>query len=83
MAASLFDNVEPGTYTVTPNSGILAQVQENVLVQTRADVTVNFTLKPGGTVETVTVEGDGCGAAIQHHHARTDRRSEDADGSSR
>ena len=32
-------------------------MQENVLVQTRADVTVDFKLKPGGTVETVTVTG--------------------------
>jgi hypothetical protein len=54
--AYLFDNVEPGTYTVTSEfSGFTRQVQENVLVQTRGDVTVNFSLKPGGTVETVTV----------------------------
>jgi hypothetical protein len=53
----LFDNVEPGTYTVTAEfEGFSRQVQENVLVQTRADVTTNFALRPGGTVETVTVE---------------------------
>ena len=47
--AYLFDNVEPGTYTVTAEfEGFSRQVQENVLVQTRADVTVNFSLKPGG-----------------------------------
>jgi hypothetical protein len=52
----LFDNVEPGTYTITAEfQGFSRQVQENVLVQTRADVTANFSLKPGGTVETVTV----------------------------
>src|SRR6188474_3126678 len=52
----LFDNVEPGTYTVSSEfQGFSRQAQENVLVQTRADVTVNFSLKPGGTVETVTV----------------------------
>jgi hypothetical protein len=52
----LFDNVEPGTYTVSAEfQGFSRQVHENVLVQTRADVTVNFGLKPGGTVETVTV----------------------------
>ncbi len=52
----LFDNVEPGTYTVTAElEGFAKQVQENLLVQTRADVTANFSLKPGGTVETVTV----------------------------
>ncbi|MGH9722755.1 MAG: carboxypeptidase regulatory-like domain-containing protein [Bryobacteraceae bacterium] len=54
--AYLFDNVEPGTYTVTAEfAGFSRQVQENVLVQTRADVTVNFNLKPGAVVETVTV----------------------------
>src|SRR5436190_5490883 len=53
----LFDSVEPGTYTVSAElQGFSKQVHENVLVQTRADVTVNFGLKPGGTVETVTVE---------------------------
>lgn len=52
----LFDSVEPGTYTVSAEfQGFSRQVQENVLVQTRADVTLNFGLKPGGTVETVTV----------------------------
>jgi len=55
--AYLFDNVEPGTYTVTAEfEGFSRQVQENVLVQTRADVTVNFSLKPGAMVETITVE---------------------------
>ena len=54
--AYLFDNVEPGTYTVTAEfPGFSRQVQENILVQTRGDVTVNFTLKPGPVVETVTV----------------------------
>src|SRR3712207_6304997 len=54
--AYLFDNVEPGTYNVSAElQGFSRQIQENVLVQTRADVTVNFSLKPGGTVETVTV----------------------------
>jgi hypothetical protein len=54
--AYLIDNVEPGAYTVTAEfDGFSKMVQENVLVQTRADVTANFSLKPGGTVETVTV----------------------------
>jgi hypothetical protein len=54
--AYLFDNVEPGTYTVTAEfQGFSRQIQENVLVQTRADVTVNFNLKPGAVVETITV----------------------------
>src|SRR3954447_9393521 len=51
-----FDNVEPGTYTVVAElPGFARQTHENVLVQTRADVTVNFTLRPGGTAETINV----------------------------
>jgi len=54
--AYLFDNVEPGTYVlVAEMSGFSKQQQEGILVQTRADVSVNFTLKPGALVETVTV----------------------------
>ena len=54
--AYLFDNVEPGTYVVSSElQGFSRQQQEGVLVQTRADVTVNFNLKPGALVETVTV----------------------------
>ena len=54
----LFDNVEPGAYTITAEfQGFSRQVQENVLVQTRADVSANFALKPGGTIETITVAG--------------------------
>jgi hypothetical protein len=57
IGAYLFDSVEPGTYTVSAEfQGFSRQVQENVLVQTRADVTVNFNLKPGALVETITVE---------------------------
>lgn len=56
--AYLFDNVEPGTYVVSAElQGFAKQQQENILVQTRADVTANFTLKPGAIVETVTVTG--------------------------
>jgi hypothetical protein len=52
----LFDNVEPGSYVVSAEfQGFSRQQQEGVLVQTRADVTVNFQLKPGAVVETVTV----------------------------
>ncbi len=54
--AYLFDNVEPGTYVVSAElQGFSKQQQEGVLVQTRADVTVNFSLKPGALVETVNV----------------------------
>jgi len=56
--AYLFDNVEPGTYIVSAElAGFSKQQQEGVLVQTRADVTVNFNLKPGALVETITVTG--------------------------
>ena len=54
--AYIFDNVEPGTYVAYAEfQGFSRQQQEGVLVQTRADVTVNFNLKPGALVETVTV----------------------------
>ncbi len=54
--AYLFDNVEPGSYVVSAElPGFARQQQEGVLVQTRADVTANFSLKPGSLVETVTV----------------------------
>ena len=56
--AYLFDNVEPGAYRVVAESqGFSRQQQEGVLVQTRADVTVNFELRPGTLVETVNVTG--------------------------
>ncbi len=52
----LFDNVEPGTYVVSAElQGFSRQQQEGLLVQTRADVTVNFRLQPGALVETVSV----------------------------
>jgi hypothetical protein len=51
-----FDFVEPGTYSVSAEmAGFNKSVQENVLVQTRADVTVNFSLKPGAVNESITV----------------------------
>ncbi|MBI2685858.1 MAG: carboxypeptidase regulatory-like domain-containing protein [Acidobacteria bacterium] len=54
--AYLFDNVEPGTYVVSAEmAGFSRQQQEGILVQTRADVTANFSLKPGALVETVTI----------------------------
>ena len=54
--AYLFDNVEPGTYTATAEfTGFTRQTHENILVQTRGDVTVNFSLRPGATAETITV----------------------------
>ncbi len=52
----LFDLVDPGTYTVTIElTGFNKYVQENVRVQSRADVTVNATLTPGDVRQAVTV----------------------------
>ena len=53
----LFDFVLPGTYTVTVESeGFRSYRQQNILVQTRADITVNAALELGRVTETVTVE---------------------------
>src|SRR6185369_6425433 len=44
----LFDSVDPGTYTVMVElSGFSKFIQENIVVQTRGDVTVNALLKAG------------------------------------
>jgi hypothetical protein len=52
----LFDLVEPGTYTVAAEQpGFRRFVQENVLVQNRADITVNIKLQLGAVAETVKV----------------------------
>jgi hypothetical protein len=54
----LFDLVEPGTYRVTVEAaGFSKFVQENIGLQTRADLTVDAILKTGSIQETVTVEG--------------------------
>jgi hypothetical protein len=52
----LFDYVDPGTYTVTVTlAGFSTAIQKNVVVQQRADVTVDVKLKVGGVDETITV----------------------------
>lgn len=52
----LFDGVDPGTYSVAVEiAGFNKFVQENVLVQSGGDVTVNATLKPGSVQTTVTI----------------------------
>ena len=52
----LFDLVDPGTYTVTIEAtGFSRYVQERIVVETRGDITVNATLKPGALQETITV----------------------------
>ena len=51
-----FDFVSPGNYEVRVESeGFQSFVQQNILVQTRADVTVNAALRIGALAETVTV----------------------------
>jgi hypothetical protein len=51
-----FGFVEPGTYRVMVEmAGFSKSVQENSLVQIRADVTVDLSLKPGMTSESITV----------------------------
>ena len=52
----IFDFVEPGTYTIASEMPGFAKIsKDNLLVQTRADVTADFTLKPGAVVESVDV----------------------------
>ena len=52
----LFDLVLPGTYTVSVQlQGFARFVQENVVLQSRSDVTVDAVLRPGDVRETVTV----------------------------
>lgn len=52
----LFDLVEPGTYVLSAElSGFRRYVQENILIQNRADVTVNVKLQLGAVTETVKV----------------------------
>ena len=53
----LFDFLLPGMYTVTVESeGFRTFRQENILVQTRADITVDAAMELGAVTETVTVE---------------------------
>jgi hypothetical protein len=48
--------VSPGTYTLTVSlDGFRSFVQENILVQTRSDVTVDAKLEVGTVTETVRV----------------------------
>jgi hypothetical protein len=52
----LFDFVDPGTHTITIElAGFSKFVQENILVQTRGDVTVDAVLKTGSVQESITV----------------------------
>ncbi|MEK7409732.1 MAG: carboxypeptidase-like regulatory domain-containing protein [Acidobacteriota bacterium] len=73
----LFDLVEPGTYTVTVElAGFNKYVQENIRVQSRADVTVNATLTPGDVRQTVTVAE--VAAAVQFNTGKLETTVESA-----
>ncbi len=53
----VFDYVSPGTYELTVEvEGFRTFLQQNILVQTRADVTINAAMEVGAVAETVTVE---------------------------
>jgi hypothetical protein len=65
----LFDLVDPGTYVLTVEfTGFSKFVQENVLLQSRGDVTVNAILRAGSIQETVTVAAPA--AAVQFNTAK-------------
>lgn len=59
-ANNIFDFIEPGTYELTAEMpGFSKFVQQNILVQTRGDVTVNPVLRVGSLAETVNVSASG------------------------
>src|SRR5581483_12515300 len=67
----LFDLVDPGTYTVTVEAtGFAKYIQENIVVQTRGDITVNAMLKPGAVQESITV--NEAPAAVEFNSANKD-----------
>jgi hypothetical protein len=52
----LFDYVDPGNYSITVElTGFKTKVQQNILAQQRADVTVDVRLEVGDLVEVITV----------------------------
>jgi hypothetical protein len=53
----IFDYVNPGSYAITVESaGFGKFIQENIQVQTLADITVNATLRPGALQESIVVK---------------------------
>ena len=53
----IFDYVDPGTYSLsTELSGFKKFIQQNIIVQQRADVTVDVKLEMGAVSESITVE---------------------------
>ncbi|MFN0102273.1 MAG: carboxypeptidase regulatory-like domain-containing protein [Bryobacteraceae bacterium] len=64
----LFDFVIPGTYTVTVEmAGFNKFVAKEILVQARADVTIDGRLQTGSTTESITVEASA--AAVQFNNS--------------
>ncbi len=67
----LFDLVDPGTYTVTIEAaGFGRYVQENIVVQTLGDVSINAVLKPGAVQETITI--NEAPAAVEFNSSNRD-----------
>lgn len=73
----LFDQVDPGMYSITAQlSGFATVVQRNVKVPQRGDVTADFTLKVSPMAETITVEESP--VAIQFNSSARDLTVEGA-----
>lgn len=71
QGAYVFDFVDPGTYTLTVEApGFRTFVQQNILVQTRGDVTVDAELQVG--TATQTIEVSEAPAALQFNTATRD-----------
>ncbi len=69
MGRFLFDLVEPGSYNLTvENAGFSKFVLENINVPSRADLTLDATLKPGEVRETISVVAEA--ATLQLNTAK-------------
>ena len=68
----LFDNVDPGSYEVSVEmAGFSKYVQQNILVQSGGDVTVNVSLKLGSLTSSVTVQSESV-AAVEFNSSNKD-----------
>jgi len=67
----LFDLVDPGEYTIMVEAAGLSKfTQENIVVQTAGDVTVNATLQPASVQQTITVSETP--VAVQFNSSNSD-----------
>src|SRR6266568_2603773 len=67
----LFDLVDPGSYSITVEQpGFGTFVQENIVVQTRGDVTVNAMLVPGAVQQSITI--NEAPSAVQFNSSNRD-----------